>query len=70
MPTIEERISALEAKHQSRQVIATPEFLEDCRMVAEYFESNGSKIDTKPRDDMTEIQCAILAVFIDFELKY
>ena len=69
MANLEQRINMLEMQaKQCKPIVETPEFLADFRIVDEYFESNGCKIDTRPRDDMTEMQGKILAALIELEL--
>lgn len=72
MKTKRNRVAALEAENANQKKLANALALEaEIRaalpMVSEYFESNGCKPDTKPRDDFTECQRKMLAAIIEFE---
>jgi hypothetical protein len=70
MATIKQRIASLEAKSKSRPLLDTPEFWEDYRIADEYFEANGKRPDTLPREDFTEMQSMILSIIIESHVEY
>lgn len=64
MRKLNNRIVELEAKHQNRPFVETPEFRADFELVLAFWHACGENVSVVPPDEMTDAQKTMLTALI------